>query len=32
VDAATENEALARLPRYVAERTIATRVRATEIP
>jgi hypothetical protein len=32
VDAATEGEALERLPRYVAERTAATRVRATEIP
>jgi hypothetical protein len=32
VDAATEDEALARLPRYVAERTAATRVRAIQIP
>jgi hypothetical protein len=32
VEAATENEALARLPRYVAERTAATPVRAIEIP
>jgi hypothetical protein len=32
VDAATEGEALARLPRYVAQRTAASRVRATEIP
>ncbi|HEX2414297.1 MAG TPA: hypothetical protein VHJ37_03675 [Thermoleophilaceae bacterium] len=32
VDAATEDEALARLPRYVAERTAVTRVRATGIP
>jgi hypothetical protein len=32
VEAATEAEALARLPRYVAERTTATQVRATEIP
>ena len=32
VDAATEDEALDRLPRYVAERTTATRVRPTEIP
>jgi hypothetical protein len=32
VDATTEAEALARLPRYVADRTTATRVRATEIP
>jgi hypothetical protein len=32
VDASTEEEALARLPRYVAERTSATRVRTTEIP
>jgi hypothetical protein len=32
VDAATEDEALGRLPRYVAERTTATRVRPTEIP
>jgi hypothetical protein len=32
VEAATEDEALTRLPGYVAERTTATRVRATEIP
>jgi hypothetical protein len=32
VEAATEAEALERLPRYVAERTTATRVRAIEIP
>ena len=32
VDAADEDGALACLPRYVAERTTATRVRATEIP
>jgi hypothetical protein len=32
VDASTEEEALARLPRYVAERTAVTRVRTTEIP
>ncbi len=32
VEAGTEAEALARLPRYVAERTTATRVRPTEIP
>jgi hypothetical protein len=32
IEAATEDEALARLPRYVAERTTATAVRATEIP
>jgi hypothetical protein len=32
VDAPTADEALARLPRYVAERTTASRVRATEIP
>lgn len=32
VDAPGEGEALARLPLYVARRTIATRVRATEIP
>jgi hypothetical protein len=32
VDAATEADALGRLPRYVAERTAATPVRATEIP
>jgi hypothetical protein len=32
VVAATEGEALARLPRYVADRTTAIRVRATEIP
>jgi hypothetical protein len=32
VDASTEEEALARLPRYVAERTTVTRVRTTEIP
>jgi hypothetical protein len=32
VDAATEEEALARLPRYVAERTTASLVRAVEIP
>jgi hypothetical protein len=32
VDAATEEEALGRLPRYVAERTTAIRVRPTEIP
>jgi hypothetical protein len=32
VDAATEEEALTRLPRYVAERTTASPVRAVEIP
>jgi hypothetical protein len=32
VDAATENDALGSLPRYVAKRTTATRVRATDIP
>lgn len=32
VDAATEEHALARLPRYVAERTTAIPVRAVEIP
>ena len=32
VEAGSEAEALGRLPRYVAERTAATRVRATEIP
>jgi hypothetical protein len=32
LDAATEDDALARLPHYVAERTTATRVRPTEIP
>jgi hypothetical protein len=32
VEAATEDEALGRLPRYVAERTTATRVRPIEIP
>jgi hypothetical protein len=32
VDAATEREALTRLPRYVAERTTACPVRAIEIP
>ena len=32
VEAATEADALGRLPRYVAARTAATRVRATEIP
>lgn len=32
VEAATEDEALTRLPAYVAERTTATLVRATEIP
>ena len=32
VDAATEDEALARLPRYVAARTDVSRVRAIEIP
>jgi hypothetical protein len=32
VDASTEEEALGRLPRYVAQRTTVTRVRTTEIP
>jgi hypothetical protein len=32
VDAATEDEALGRLPLYVAERTTAIRVRPTDIP
>jgi hypothetical protein len=32
VEAATEREALQTLPRYVAERTTAARVRAIEIP
>jgi hypothetical protein len=32
VDAATENEALALLPFYVAERTTATRVSEVRIP
>jgi hypothetical protein len=32
VDAATEAEALARLPQYVAERTAVSRVRRVEIP
>jgi hypothetical protein len=32
VDADTEEEALKRLPRYVAERTKVIRVRETEIP
>jgi hypothetical protein len=32
VEAATEYDALARLPHYVAERTTASRVRPTEIP
>lgn len=32
VDAATEEEALGRLPGYVAKRTTASRVRPTEIP
>ena len=32
VHAATADEALARLPRYVAARTTVTRVRTTEIP
>jgi hypothetical protein len=32
VEAVTEAEALARLPRYVAERTTASRVRPTRIP
>ena len=32
VDAATEDEALARLPRYVAARTAVSRVRPIEIP
>jgi hypothetical protein len=32
VDAATEGEALTRLPRYVAERTTASPVRTIEIP
>jgi hypothetical protein len=32
VDAATEGEALARLPGYVAQRTTASPVRAIEIP
>lgn len=32
VDAATEQEALARLPHYVAERTTALPVRAVQIP
>jgi hypothetical protein len=32
VDAAGEHEALAQLPRYVAERTTATRVSEVHIP
>lgn len=32
VEAGTEAEALARLPRYVADRTTASRVRPTQIP
>jgi hypothetical protein len=32
VDAATEDEALARLPRYVADRTTASPVRIVDIP
>ena len=32
VDAPTEDDALARLPRYVAARTAASRVRPTVIP
>jgi hypothetical protein len=32
VEAATESEALDQLPRYVADRTTAIRVRATEMP
>ena len=32
VDAESEDDALGRLPRYVAERTTAIRVRPTEIP
>jgi hypothetical protein len=32
VEAATEQEALHALPRYVAERTTAVRVRGIEIP
>jgi hypothetical protein len=32
VEAGTEVDALARLPRYVAERTTASRVRPTRIP
>ena len=32
VDAATEDKALEQLPRYVAERTTAIRVRPTEMP
>lgn len=32
VDAPTADDALARLPRYVAERTTATPVRPVEIP
>jgi hypothetical protein len=32
LDAATEDEALGRLPRYVAARTTATRVRPIDIP
>ena len=32
VDAASEHDALSRLPAYVAQRTAATRVRATDIP
>ena len=32
VDAADEDAALGQLPRYVAERTTATRVRPTEVP
>ena len=32
VDAATERDALARLPRYVAERTTASPVREVDIP
>jgi hypothetical protein len=32
IEAATEDEAIARLPSYVADRTTATLVRPTEIP
>jgi hypothetical protein len=32
VDAASEEEALGRLPRYVADRTTASPVRTVEIP
>lgn len=32
VDAASRTEAIALLPRFVAERTVATRIREVEVP